>query len=85
MLLLHVFMYSQFPMPLLSHRLLHRLNEQLRPILELLRETESLSLAPELLEPEPQSIANQVRLAQSRRGMAAKGGKELHTWTTRKT
>ena len=32
----------------------HRLNEQLHPILVLLKETESLRLAPELLEPEPQ-------------------------------
>ena len=35
-----------------------RLNEYVRPITDLLRETESLNLAPELLEPDPQSISN---------------------------
>lgn len=33
-----------------------RLNEYVRPITDLLKETESLNLAPELLEPEAQSI-----------------------------
>ena len=61
-----------------------RLNEQLSPILELLRETENLSLAPELLEPEPQSIAESVLEAQQRRGMVGKGDKDLHTWSTKK-
>jgi transcription initiation factor TFIIE subunit alpha len=33
-----------------------RLNEQLKPIVDLLRETENITLAPEVLEPTPQSI-----------------------------
>ena len=33
-----------------------RLNEYAKPITDLLRETENLNLAPELLEPEAQSI-----------------------------
>lgn len=61
-----------------------RLNEQLSPILELLRETENLNLAPELLEPEPQSIAEGVLEAQQRRGMVGKGSNELHSWSTKK-
>jgi hypothetical protein len=34
-----------------------RLNEYVKPITDLLRETEGLNLAPELLEPDPQSIS----------------------------
>ena len=33
-----------------------RLNEQLKPIVDLLRETENIVLAPEILEPSPQGI-----------------------------
>ena len=33
-----------------------RLNDQMKPITDLLRETENLNLAPEILEPEAQSI-----------------------------
>jgi len=34
----------------------HRLNDQMKPITDVLRETENLNLAPEVLEPEAQSI-----------------------------
>ena len=34
-----------------------RLNEQMSPIVELLRQAENLNLAPEILEPEAQSIS----------------------------
>ena len=37
-------------------RLKYRLNEYVKPIMDLLKETENLNLAPELLEPEAQSI-----------------------------
>ena len=33
-----------------------RLNDQMKPITDLLRETENINLAPEILEPEAQSI-----------------------------
>ena len=33
-----------------------RLNLQMKPIMELLKEAETINLAPELLEPEAQSI-----------------------------
>ena len=39
-----------------SNRYICRLNEQLKPIVDLLRETENIVLAPELLEPTPQGI-----------------------------
>lgn len=33
-----------------------RMNDQMKPITDVLRETENLNLAPEILEPEAQSI-----------------------------
>ena len=33
-----------------------RMNDQMKPITDLLRETENINLAPEILEPETQSI-----------------------------
>ncbi len=34
----------------------HRLNDQIRPITELLKIVEKVNLAPDILEPEPSSI-----------------------------
>lgn len=54
------------------------LNEQLRPVLDLLKEMENVSLAPDVLDPEPQSIAGLIR--ESKYGRTKPQGKDH--WTT---
>ena len=59
-----------------------RMNQQLRPVLDLLRQTENLNLAPELLDPEPHGIGDRIRQIKIRSGMIKPSKEE---WTASKT
>ncbi|KAF7659967.1 hypothetical protein LDENG_00290270 [Lucifuga dentata] len=68
-----------------ARTLVARFNEQIEPIYVLLRETEDVNLAPDLLEPEPTEIP---ALRQSRERSAALGGtsasgQHREAWSTK--
>lgn len=58
------------------------MNEQLQPIHALVKVTEKINLAPEILEPEPQSIRDRISLISDRSGVAKSNSKEQ--WTSSK-
>ncbi len=60
---------------------LSSLNDQLQPILQLLKETENINLAPELLEPEPRGI-NKHLLEAARRHRGQQSSKTTDQWNT---
>ena len=59
------------------------MNEQLQPIIALVKATEKINLAPEVLEPEPQSIRDRISLVTNNRTGGAKSNNK-EQWTTSK-
>ena len=62
----------------------HRLNEQLEPILKLLKDTEKINLAPEILDPEPRGIQHRIVEATNRLGHGTKHTIGNEQWVTSK-
>lgn len=67
-----------------ARSLLSRLNEQLEPILKLLKDTEKINLAPEILDPEPRGIQHRIVEATNRLGHGTKHTIGNEQWVTSK-
>ncbi|CAO2631983.1 General transcription factor IIE subunit 1 [Lemmus lemmus] len=66
-----------------ARTLLARFNEQIEPIYALLRETEDVNLAYEILEPEPTEIPSKDRAATAAGAAGQAGGHHREAWTSK--